>query len=177
MADHETGVGLSPEQMAESEALERRVQAQVEMGRQGMKKYGRALRALAKNIDPADLAKELAEEPHMPRDAYDVLKRFWEIQDAHDYTALNDLFADDARLVDPIYGVFEGKAAIAGFMAKMNEEMGKQGITFSLVDLAGEGETAWAQWVAHTPRGERHGCGLYRVRDGKMTYYRDYILG
>jgi len=31
--------------------------------------------------------------------------------------------------------------------------------------------------VAVTPRGEIEGCGLYKVRDGKLTYYRDYMNG
>lgn len=113
----------------------------------------------------------------MAGQAFDVLQRFWAIQDAGDYARLADLFADDAVLVDPVYGTFEGKAAIAGFMQKMNAEMGGQGITFVLEDLAGDGETAWAQWIARTPRGERRGCGLYRVRNGKIAYYRDYIMG
>jgi ketosteroid isomerase-like protein len=112
----------------------------------------------------------------MAGQAYDVIKRFWDIQNAGDYTQLVALFADDARLVDPFYGTFEGKAAIAGFMTKMNAEMGGQNISFVLEELAGDGETAWAQWIAKTPRGDKKGCGLYRVRNGKLTYYRDYMM-
>ena len=37
------------------------------------------------------------------------------------------------------------------------------------------GEVAWAQWVARTPEGNIDGCGLYRVRDGLLTYYKDYM--
>jgi limonene-1,2-epoxide hydrolase len=29
--------------------------------------------------------------------------------------------------------------------------------------------------VAVTPNGRIEGCGLYRVRDGLMTYYKDYM--
>ena len=107
--------------------------------------------------------------------AYRVLERFWEIQNDGDYNRLVPLFAEDAVVEDPIYGRFEGRDAIAGFMARMVDEMGEQSIRFRLVDLAGDGGVAWAQWVAETPRGEIHGCGLYRVRDGLLTYYRDYM--
>jgi limonene-1,2-epoxide hydrolase len=29
--------------------------------------------------------------------------------------------------------------------------------------------------VAHTPRGKRHGVGIYKVANGKLIYYRDYM--
>lgn len=57
----------------------------------------------------------------MACDAYETIKRFWEIEDAGDY------------------------------------------------------ETAWAQWEATTDRGTRTGVGVYRVRNGRLTYYRDYM--
>lgn len=111
----------------------------------------------------------------MAGDAEHTIRRFWDIQNDRDYTRLVELFAENAVLEDPIFGTFEGRDAIAAFMAKMNEEMGKRGVHFTLVKLAGDECTAWAQWVAHTPEGERDGVGIYRVEDGKMTYYRDYM--
>ena len=63
----------------------------------------------------------------MAGDAYDTVKRFWEIQDDGDYAALSPLFADHAQLVDPVFGTFVGGAAIAGFMQMMNDEMKKAG--------------------------------------------------
>lgn len=111
----------------------------------------------------------------MPGQAFDVLERFWAIQDARDYTALVDLFAEDAVLEDPIYGAYRGRAAIMSFMTKMNDEMTKRGVSFDLLELCGDHETAWAQWVAHTPAGDRRGCGVYKVRDGRMVYYRDFM--
>lgn len=104
-----------------------------------------------------------------------TIENFWKVQDGGDYTRLPDLFSDDAVLVDPFFGTFTGKEAIRGFMAKMVEEMGGRKTHFRVLDIAGDGEVAWAQWVAVTPRGEINGCGLYRVRDGKLTYYRDYM--
>jgi limonene-1,2-epoxide hydrolase len=110
-------------------------------------------------------------------DAYDTIRRFWEIQDGGDYTRLVELFADDAVLEDPVYGTYRGGEAIAAFMAKMNVEMAKAGASFRLVELAGDEHTAWAQWEATTARGPRQGVGVYRVADGKLTYYRDYMNG
>jgi steroid Delta-isomerase len=111
----------------------------------------------------------------MAGQAYDVLRQFWEVQDAGDYGALAPLFADDAELVDPVYGTFVGGEAIAAFMAKMNVEMAKIGASFRLTELSGDDETVWAQWEAVTNRGARQGVGIYKVRNGKITYYRDYM--
>jgi hypothetical protein len=60
-------------------------------------------------------------------------------------------------------------------MQKMNVEMDKAGASFSLVELAGSGDTAWERWKAGTNKGERSGVRVYRTRDGKITYYRDYM--
>jgi limonene-1,2-epoxide hydrolase len=103
------------------------------------------------------------------------MQAFWRIQDARDYGALVDLFAEDAVLEDPIFGVYRGKEAIRGFMETMNKEMGPNGISFDLVELAGGEDSAWAKWVAHTPAGDRHGVGIYKVAGGKVVYYRDYM--
>ena len=55
-------------------------------------------------------------------EAKEVVERFWEIQDGGDYTKVVNLFAENAILVDPLFGTFEGKHKIAEFMKKMNEE-------------------------------------------------------
>lgn len=111
----------------------------------------------------------------MTRSAVETIQTFWRIQDAGDYTAMVELFDKDAMLVDPFFGNFQGREAIAGFMAKMNVEMKKRETQFEVVEIDGGGEVAWAQWVAVTPRGRVEGCGLYRVRNGLMTYYKDYM--
>ena len=46
---------------------------------------------------------------------------------------------------------------------------------FRLVELAGDNETAWAQWEATTNKGTRQGVGVYRVRNGQLVYYKDYM--
>ena len=44
--------------------------------------------------------------------AKEIIEKFWEIQDEGDYTKVVELFAEDAVLVDPFFGIFEGKTAI-----------------------------------------------------------------
>ena len=108
-------------------------------------------------------------------EAKEVVERFWEIQDDGDYTKVVNLFSENAILVDPLYGTFEGKQKIAEFMEKMNKETAASGTSFIAREIAGDNEVAWAQWTAKTPTGEFEGCGLYRVRDGLLTYYKDYM--
>lgn len=111
----------------------------------------------------------------MPRSAKETIELFWKIQDEGDYTKVVPLFAEDAVLVDPFFGTFEGREAIAGFMAKMVTEMGDRKTRFVVTEIDGGGDVAWAQWIAKTPGGDVSGCGLYRVKDGMMTYYKDYM--
>ncbi len=109
------------------------------------------------------------------RSALETIQLFWNLQDSGDYTKTVALFAEDAVVEDPVFGRFEGREAIGAFMAKMNEEMSKRDTHFRVEEIAASDEVAWARWVAHTPRGEIEGCGLYRVVGGEMTFYRDYM--
>lgn len=111
----------------------------------------------------------------MTRTAQETIEEFWSRQNSGDYTQVVDLFAEDALLEDPFFGRFEGKTAIAGFMAKMVTEMAERKTRFTVKEIAGGEEVAWARWIAHTPDGDVEGCGLYRVVDGMMTYYCDYM--
>ncbi|MFL2537839.1 MAG: nuclear transport factor 2 family protein [Candidatus Azotimanducaceae bacterium] len=111
----------------------------------------------------------------MAKSAKETIEEFWRIQDNRIYSALTDLFAEEAVLVDPFFGTFEGKEAIGAFMMKMNQEMQTQQTHFEVSEIEGGGETAWAQWVAVTPQGRVDGCGLYRVKNGEITYYKDYM--
>ena len=107
--------------------------------------------------------------------AKEVIKTFWKIQDEGDYTRVVKLFAEDAVVVDPFFGIFEGKEAIGNFMKKMKKEMTSRGTSFIVREIDGGGDVAWAQWTAKTPNGDIEGCGLYRVKNGLMTYYKDYM--
>ncbi len=108
-------------------------------------------------------------------DALDVIREFWRIQDADDYTQLVPLFSEDAVLEDPVYGTFRGNQAIGAFMTKMVSEMRARKTRFRAIEIAGAGESGWAQWVAETPAGDIHGVGVYKTRGDKLTYYRDYM--
>lgn len=107
--------------------------------------------------------------------ALDVIRRFWEIQNAGDYAALGPLFTEDAVFTDLIYGEFRGNAAIATYFAQMNTEMPENGITFELVDAAGDQRVAWSQWWCHFPNGSIPGWSLYTVDDGRITLDADYF--
>ena len=109
------------------------------------------------------------------KSAKEIIETFWKIQDEGDYTKVVDLFSNDAILVDPFFGTFEGKIEIAGFMKKMNEEMASRETSFVVREIDGGGDVAWAQWTTKTLNGDIEGCGLYRVKDGMLTYYKDYM--
>ncbi len=111
----------------------------------------------------------------MAGDAHDTIKRFWDTQDAGDYTATVELFAEDALFEDPIYGTFEGREAIGAFMAKMNVAVTATNGSFRAEQISGDDETAWAQWRFDSDNGTRYGVGIYRVSGGQITYYKDYM--
>ena len=112
----------------------------------------------------------------MPGQAQRVIEEFWRIQDEGDYTKLVDLFAEDALLEDPIWGRYEGREAILGFMTTMVKEMGTRKIHFTVDEICGDDHAVWARWTMHMdgapPRG---GVGIYKVANGQLTYYRDYM--
>ncbi len=112
----------------------------------------------------------------MAGQAQRVIEEFWRIQDDGDYTKLAPLFADDAILEDPIWGRYEGRDAILGFMTTMVKEMGERKVHFTVDEICGDDHAVWARWTMHmdgaAPRG---GVGIYKVEGGKMTYYRDYM--
>ena len=111
----------------------------------------------------------------MTGQAQDTIERFWQIQDSGEYTRLVELFADDAIVEDPVWGTYRGREAIVGFMTTMVKEMGERKIHFTLDEVYGDDHACWSRWTMHSPAGSRGGCGIYKVTDGKLTYYRDYM--
>ena len=109
------------------------------------------------------------------RPAEAVLRKFWELQDCGDYALLAPLFADDAVFTDLIYGRMEGGKAITDYMALMKTEMPAQGVTFELVDAAGDESVAWSQWWCRFPNGAVPGWTLHTVRDGQFTLDADFF--
>jgi ketosteroid isomerase-like protein len=114
-----------------------------------------------------------AHQPSGP--ALDVVRRFWQIQDQGRYAELGELFADDAVFTDLIYGRFEGRDAIVGYLRQMDVEMPAMGVRFELVDAAGDETVAWSQWWCHLPNGSVPGWTLHTVRAGQLTLDSDYF--
>ncbi len=111
----------------------------------------------------------------MPGSAHDVIANFWRVQDSGDYTQLVDLFAEDSLIEDPVWGTYRGREEIGRFMTTMVAVMGERKIRFTIDEICGDDRTAWSRWTMHSPEGTRGGCGIYKVADGKLTYYRDYM--
>jgi steroid Delta-isomerase len=107
--------------------------------------------------------------------AADLVKKFWQIQDEGDYTKLSPLFSDDAVFTDIIYGDMVGGKAIADYMVLMKSEMPAKGVTFELVDWAGDSTVAWSQWWCHFPNGKIPGWTLHTVRGDQFTLDSDYF--
>lgn len=107
--------------------------------------------------------------------AAELVRTFWSLQTSARYSELADLFAQDAVFTDQIYGRFEGHAAVSAYLHRMESEMPDGGITFSLVDCAGDETVAWSQWMCHMPGGDVPGWTLHTVRDGKFTLDADYF--
>lgn len=107
--------------------------------------------------------------------ALEVIRRFWEIQNAARYTELAPLFADDAVFTDILYGEFHGRDAIAGYFARMEREMPAMGVTFELADAAGDETVGWTQWHCHFPNGTVPGWTLHTFRNGEITLDSDYF--
>lgn len=106
--------------------------------------------------------------------AKDVIEKFWDIQDGHDYTKLIPLFADDATFEDPAIGRIEGKENIAALFAQLTKELADKKMHFEVLEIAGDDSVAWARWLWKRPDGDLEGVGLYRVHDGKLASYRDF---
>lgn len=116
-----------------------------------------------------------AQPDHPSGPALEVVRRFWRIQDQGRYRELGELFTDDAVFTDLIYGRFDGREAIVGYLARMEAEMPAMGVRFELVDAAGDETVAWSQWWCHFPNGSVPGWTLHTVRGDQLTLDSDYF--
>ena len=87
----------------------------------------------------------------MAGEAQRVIEQFWAIQDEGDYTKLAPLFAEDAVVEDPVWGTYNGREAILGFMTTMVKEMGERQIRFTVDEICGGDHACWARWTLHSP--------------------------
>ena len=107
--------------------------------------------------------------------AAELIRRFWALQTSARYSELSELFAPDAVFTDQVYGRFEGHRAVSDYLARMEQEMPDQGVTFTLDDLAGDDHVGWSQWTCHMPQGSIPGWTVHTVRDGLFTLDADYF--
>lgn len=107
--------------------------------------------------------------------AADLVRTFWSLQNSARYSELAALFTQDAVFTDQVYGRFEGHSAVSAYLQRMETEMPEGGMSFSLVDHAGDDSVAWSQWLCHMPGGDVPGWTLHTVRDGLFTLDADYF--
>ena len=105
--------------------------------------------------------------------AKQLAEKFWDIQINGSHSDLLPLFAEDAVFEDPAIGRVEGKPAIEKLLHHLDKLFGDNPPQFEVLEIAGEEEVAWSRWVWKRPQGDVEGVGLYRVKDGLFTSYRD----
>ncbi len=130
------------------------------------------------DANPPDHASALglsARPDHVPGRSLALIERFWAIQNDGRYTELAPLFAEDARFSDILYGEFVGRSEIAGYFARMEAEMPAMGVSFELVDAAGDDTVGWSQWNCRFPNGVVPGWTLHAFADGEFTLDADYF--
>jgi ketosteroid isomerase-like protein len=106
-----------------------------------------------------------------------MIRRYWDIiQRDQVYSETLEFYLPDSVLVDPVYGPFEGYEAIKGFLEQVTADMRELNITFTVDDVAGEGDVGWSRWSFHLPDGTvKKGVSIYRFKgDGIFRQY-DYI--
>jgi len=104
-----------------------------------------------------------------------LAETFWEIQMNGSHAELLPLFADDALFEDPAIGRIEGKPAIARLLDHLDKIFVDNPPRFELLEIAGDETVAWSRWIWKRPSGDVEGVGLYRIKDGKFTSYRDFF--
>ena len=111
--------------------------------------------------------------------ATEIISRFGSIEADQRYTALLDLFTDDAIYCDPFAGPQRGRGAIAAFMAEMERVIPKLGVTFTDWETVADTTVGWARWNMMLPVDGEPRCvpgqSLYRLRDGRVCYAADYV--
>lgn len=106
-------------------------------------------------------------------EAKDLAEKFWDIQINGRHADLLPLFAEDAVFEDPAIGRVEGKPAIARLLAHLDKLFADRPPQFEVLEIAGGDAVAWSRWIWKRSGGDVEGVGLYRVKEGLFTSYRD----
>lgn len=102
-----------------------------------------------------------------------LAETFWDIQMNGSHAELLPLFAEDAVFEDPAIGRVEGKPAIAKLLAHLDKLFADSPPQFEVREIAGGETVAWSRWVWKRPQNDVEGVGLYEVKHGLFTSYRD----
>ncbi len=52
--------------------------------------------------------------------------------------------------------------------------MTKRGVHFEAQEIQGSEDAAWCRWITVGGAETLEGVGIYKVSNGKLTFYRDY---
>ncbi len=113
----------------------------------------------------------------MSQNREQLIRRYWSvIEKDQNYNAVVDFYLPESTLVDPIYGPFHGYAAIKDFLAEVTVGMSELDVSFSVVEVAGEGDVGWSRWCISLPDGsQKDGVSVYRFKGDKILTQNDYI--
>ena len=113
----------------------------------------------------------------MSKDREQFIKEYWTIiEEDQNYSALSHYYLPESVLIDPVYGPYEGHAAIKAFLEQVTADMGELDITFTVAEVAGEGDIGWSRWSFQLPDGsKKEGVSVYRFKGDKILYQHDYI--
>ena len=105
------------------------------------------------------------------------INEYWAIIEREQkYSDLSDWYLPESVLVDPVYGAFEGHDAIKAFLEQVTADMSELDITFTVAEVAGEGDVGWSRWSFQLPDGsKKEGVSVYRFKGDKILYQHDLI--
>ena len=106
-----------------------------------------------------------------------LIRSYWAIiEKEQNYSALSDFYLPESVLIDPVYGPFKGYDAIKAFLQKVTADMHELDISFTVAEVAGEGDIGWSRWCFQLPDGsKKEGVSVYRFKGDKILYQHDYI--
>lgn len=91
-----------------------------------------------------------------------------------------DLFTDDITYTDPRFPAFRGKAELKDYFQRLAGENKGIGAVWEYTNVIAGGEQACAEWEVRSTADlggqtiQIFGATVFRVREGKICYYRGY---
>lgn len=113
---------------------------------------------------------EKISETDSSADAHSVMSEFWALTNSNRFDETGKLFAEDAVLIDPIWGRYEGRDQIEKFLSSF---VGAGDGCCTLDRLVTDGNVGWGFWTLHGADGPQPWVGVYEITDGKISFYQD----